>query len=156
MDWTSEPISQPQLNVVLKRVALVMMSDHSSKTLRHWCFAKLPSGYLCLHPEDAVTVRLDDGMPERLITTVRVLKESNRCCTIDAQWVAVNGISVILPIRLRGTSWKGQNERNRHWLEPEWVWNNNALRISVLRGGSWRQKVNKLHNSQGPTFSKVI
>jgi len=34
MDWTSEPVSQPQLNVVLMRVALVMLSVHSSKTLR--------------------------------------------------------------------------------------------------------------------------
>ena len=35
MDWTSETVSQPQLNVVLMRVALVMVSVHSSKTLRH-------------------------------------------------------------------------------------------------------------------------
>jgi hypothetical protein len=34
MDWSSAPVSQPQLNVVLIRVALVMMSDHSSKILR--------------------------------------------------------------------------------------------------------------------------
>ena len=34
MDWTSEPVSQPQLYVVLIRVALVMVSVHSSKTLR--------------------------------------------------------------------------------------------------------------------------
>jgi hypothetical protein len=34
MDWTSEPVSQPQLNVVLIRVALVMVSVHSSKALR--------------------------------------------------------------------------------------------------------------------------
>ena len=33
MDWTSEPVSQSQLNVVLIRVALVMVSVHSSKTL---------------------------------------------------------------------------------------------------------------------------
>ena len=33
MDRTSEPVSQPQLNVVLIRVALVMVSVHSSKTL---------------------------------------------------------------------------------------------------------------------------
>jgi hypothetical protein len=32
-DWTSEPVSQPQLNVVLIRVALVMLSLHSSTTL---------------------------------------------------------------------------------------------------------------------------
>jgi hypothetical protein len=32
MDWTSEPVSQPQVNVVLTRVALVMVSVHSSKT----------------------------------------------------------------------------------------------------------------------------
>ena len=31
MDWTSELVSQPQLNVVLIRVALVTMSAHSSK-----------------------------------------------------------------------------------------------------------------------------
>ena len=31
--WTSEPVSQLQLNVVLIRVALVMVSVHSSKTL---------------------------------------------------------------------------------------------------------------------------
>ena len=34
MDSTSEPVSQPQLNVVLIRVALVMVSLHSNKTLR--------------------------------------------------------------------------------------------------------------------------
>ena len=33
IDWTSEPISQIQLNVVLIRVVLVMVSVHSSKTL---------------------------------------------------------------------------------------------------------------------------
>jgi hypothetical protein len=33
MDWNSEPVNQPQLNVVLIRVALVMVSLHSSKTL---------------------------------------------------------------------------------------------------------------------------
>ena len=33
MDLTSEPVSQPELNVVLIRVALVMVSVHSSKTL---------------------------------------------------------------------------------------------------------------------------
>jgi hypothetical protein len=33
MDWTSEPASQGQLNVVLIRVALVMVSVHSYKTL---------------------------------------------------------------------------------------------------------------------------
>ena len=31
---TSEHVSQPQVNVVLIRVALVMVSGHSSKTLR--------------------------------------------------------------------------------------------------------------------------
>jgi len=30
MDWASEPVSQPQLNVVLYRVALVMVSVHSN------------------------------------------------------------------------------------------------------------------------------
>jgi hypothetical protein len=33
MDGTSEPVSQPQLNVVLIRVALVMVSVHRDKTL---------------------------------------------------------------------------------------------------------------------------
>ena len=33
LDGTSEPVSQPQLNAVLTRVALVMVSLHSSKTL---------------------------------------------------------------------------------------------------------------------------
>jgi len=33
MDWTSGPVSQPQLNVVLVRLALVMVSVQSSKTL---------------------------------------------------------------------------------------------------------------------------
>ena len=32
MDGTSETVSQPQLNVVLMRVALVMVSVHSSRT----------------------------------------------------------------------------------------------------------------------------
>jgi hypothetical protein len=35
MDWTPELVRQPQLNVILIRVALVMVSVHSSKTLRH-------------------------------------------------------------------------------------------------------------------------
>jgi hypothetical protein len=29
MDWTSEPVSLPQLNIVYMRVALVMVSVHS-------------------------------------------------------------------------------------------------------------------------------
>jgi hypothetical protein len=33
LDWTSKPVSQPQLNVVLIRVVLFMMSVHSSKTV---------------------------------------------------------------------------------------------------------------------------
>jgi hypothetical protein len=33
MDWTSEAVNQPQLNVVLIRVALVMVSVHNSETL---------------------------------------------------------------------------------------------------------------------------
>ena len=33
MDRTSDPISQPQLNVVLIRVAMVMVSVHNNKTL---------------------------------------------------------------------------------------------------------------------------
>jgi hypothetical protein len=33
MDLTSEPVSQPQLNVVFIRLALVMVSVHSNKTL---------------------------------------------------------------------------------------------------------------------------
>jgi hypothetical protein len=33
VDWVSEPVSQTQFNVVLIRVALVMVSVHSSKTL---------------------------------------------------------------------------------------------------------------------------
>jgi hypothetical protein len=33
MDWTSEPVSQPQLNVVLIEIALVMVYAHSTKTL---------------------------------------------------------------------------------------------------------------------------
>jgi hypothetical protein len=35
MDSTSEPVSQPQLNVVLIRVALVMVSLHSNGNLRY-------------------------------------------------------------------------------------------------------------------------
>ena len=31
--WTSEPVSQSQLNVDLVKIALVMMSVHSSKTM---------------------------------------------------------------------------------------------------------------------------
>ena len=30
MDWTTEPVSQPQLNVVFIRVALVVVSLHSN------------------------------------------------------------------------------------------------------------------------------
>ena len=33
LDWTSEPVNQPQLNVVLIRVASVVVSVHSSKNL---------------------------------------------------------------------------------------------------------------------------
>jgi hypothetical protein len=33
VDLTCEPVSQPQLNVVLIRIALVMMAVHSSKIL---------------------------------------------------------------------------------------------------------------------------
>jgi hypothetical protein len=33
IDWTSESVSQPQVNTVFVRVALVMVPLHSSKTL---------------------------------------------------------------------------------------------------------------------------
>jgi hypothetical protein len=33
IDWNSEPVSQPQLNAVLIRVALIMVSVYNSKTL---------------------------------------------------------------------------------------------------------------------------
>jgi len=33
VDWTSEPVSQLQLNAVLIRIELVMVSVHNSKTL---------------------------------------------------------------------------------------------------------------------------
>ena len=49
MDWTSEPISRPQLNVVLLRVALVMVSVHSSKTLTET--------HICIHIKDSVIQR---------------------------------------------------------------------------------------------------
>jgi len=32
-DWTSEPVSQPQLNIVLIRLPLVMVTVHSCKTV---------------------------------------------------------------------------------------------------------------------------
>jgi hypothetical protein len=32
MDWTFEPVNQPQIHIVLTRVALAMVSLHSSKT----------------------------------------------------------------------------------------------------------------------------
>jgi hypothetical protein len=32
MDWISEPVAQPELNVVLKRVALVIVFIHINKT----------------------------------------------------------------------------------------------------------------------------
>jgi hypothetical protein len=35
MDLPPEPVSQPKLNVVLIGVVLIMVSVHSSKTLRH-------------------------------------------------------------------------------------------------------------------------
>ena len=41
MDRTSEPVSQLQLNEVLIRVALVILSVHSSKTLRQLPISKL-------------------------------------------------------------------------------------------------------------------
>ena len=52
MDRTSEPVSQPQLNVVLIRVALVMVPIHNSKTL-----SKTPGKWesqlrKCLHQSD--------------------------------------------------------------------------------------------------------
>lgn len=41
MDWSSEPVSQPQLNAVLyKWLALVMVLIHSSKTLRQSVYLK--------------------------------------------------------------------------------------------------------------------
>jgi hypothetical protein len=41
LDGTSEPVSQPQLNVVFIRFALVMVSVHSNKTLTKTCFNTL-------------------------------------------------------------------------------------------------------------------
>ena len=35
-DWTSEPLCQPQLNVVIIRLTMVIVSVHSSKTLRQY------------------------------------------------------------------------------------------------------------------------
>jgi hypothetical protein len=35
MNWTSESLSQPQLSIVLIRDDLVMVSAHTSKSLRH-------------------------------------------------------------------------------------------------------------------------
>ena len=49
MDLTSEPVSQPELNVVLIRVALVMVSVYSSKTLRHKLVPGV--GYFCDKPD---------------------------------------------------------------------------------------------------------
>ena len=42
MDLISEPVSQPQLNVLI-RVALVMGSVHSGKTLRQLVTEKVPN-----------------------------------------------------------------------------------------------------------------
>jgi hypothetical protein len=57
MDWTSEPVSQPQLNVLI-RIALVMVSAHSSKTLRHSLnLYKQTQGPHCLpSPSSGITV----------------------------------------------------------------------------------------------------
>jgi hypothetical protein len=33
MEWTTEPVNQPQLNIIHTILALVMVSVHSSKTL---------------------------------------------------------------------------------------------------------------------------
>jgi hypothetical protein len=41
IDRTSESVSQPKLNVVHIRVALVMVYVHNSKTLRHQPFTKI-------------------------------------------------------------------------------------------------------------------
>jgi hypothetical protein len=45
MDGTSEPVSQPQLNVVFIRLALVMVSVHSSKTLTKTLYNALSRKY---------------------------------------------------------------------------------------------------------------
>ena len=56
---TSKPVSQPQLNAVLIRVALVMVSVHSSKTLRQILFWKVSRTYLC---EFIVVISLSIGL----------------------------------------------------------------------------------------------
>jgi len=47
LDWTSEAVSQPQLNVVFIRVALVMSLFTVMETLRHYLskcvFSRVPS-----------------------------------------------------------------------------------------------------------------
>jgi hypothetical protein len=45
MDLTFEPVSQPQLNVVFIRLALVMVSVHSSETLtKTWFLIQYKGG----------------------------------------------------------------------------------------------------------------
>jgi hypothetical protein len=46
IDWTSELVSQPQLNIVLIWVVLDMVSAQSSKTLRHPVCSKFPTNIL--------------------------------------------------------------------------------------------------------------
>ena len=46
MDCTPEPVNQPQLSVVLIRVALVLVSVHSSKTLTKTVMNNLNTGNL--------------------------------------------------------------------------------------------------------------
>ena len=55
MDSTSEPLSQPQLNVIIIRMALVMVCNHSSKTrnktevsTRDWAIPVIGLTFFCL------------------------------------------------------------------------------------------------------------
>ena len=79
MDWTSEPVSQPRLNVVLIRVALVMASVHSGKTLR-------PHGFRGFNERPHV------GMASILLTQPTLQASSHLpCCCWCYGWFFFGG-----------------------------------------------------------------
>jgi hypothetical protein len=83
MDQNSEPVSQPQLNVVLIRVALVMASVHSSKTL-----SKPP--LLGIYPKDFTSYYRDTCLSTFTPTLFIITRSGKelRCPSTD-EWTMI-------------------------------------------------------------------